>query len=173
MPWVQIRDTAEENDEKEPVRLKPVEARGGRATANATESKLTVFHHLSNETAKRFAIICAIDDYSHAKPEWESLTGAVQDGKTMKNVLKAIGYVVVDTLYDENLTRKTFTNALDTVIDKLGGYEAAKDAQVLIFFAGHGNLVRRENDSSCSLRRCTNRRIFPWNVQIPTCAKPL
>ena len=93
---------------------------------------------------KKIAIVAACDDYGKSD-KWQSLSCATNDGALMVSMLQELGWEVTHQLYNEKCTKRNIEDAFYDVKDRFGGFDqtTAEVAQVMFFFAGHGNAVSR------------------------------
>jgi formylglycine-generating enzyme required for sulfatase activity len=84
---------------------------------------------------KMAAVVIGIDRYASSKLD---LSYATHDARGMEAVLRDVyGFDPVYTLYDEQATRNSILELLQTRLPK----ETTKDDAVLVFFSGHGDTV--------------------------------
>lgn len=83
-----------------------------------------------SQYGKSWAVVIGINSY--ANPDETPLDNAVNDAKVLGNLLRDIGFEVIE-LYNEGATRE---NILSLIADDLTNRVEAID-RVLIFFAGH------------------------------------
>ena len=107
-------------------------------------SDKSIFEQL--KSMKKIAIVAACDDYSNCN-KWENLSCATNDGNLMVSVLEKLGWNVTHKLYNQDCTKQKIVNAFEEITEMFGGFDQrqAEMAQVLVFFAGHGNAVNRFN----------------------------
>ena len=87
---------------------------------------MTLAAGLTEALAKRVALVIGNDDYEHVA----DLKKAVNDGRTISELLEKVGY---DVVFATNVSRRGFNRNLQKAVSKL---EAGDEA--LFFFAGHG-----------------------------------
>lgn len=81
---------------------------------------------------KYYALIIGIDDYSG---EWQHLNNAVNDAKSVEELLKSKYYFhVFRTLYNEQATRKNIIRELEWLMENV-----TEEDNVFIYYSGHGD----------------------------------
>ncbi len=93
------------------------------------------------DIGKQYFLFIALDNYAH----WPGLDGAVSDVKRLKRVLQ--NYYHFDRifeLYDREATQGAILEKLKS-LGKGGGNALAKNDSLLIYFSGHGEMIKEKD----------------------------
>src|SRR5262245_44545994 len=124
-----------------------VSAHGGLQKSDGDKQKRRsseIVGEVKSETANgslyaaSYALLIGASDYDN-KDAWDNLPGVLTDLDEVGKALEKHGFIVE---YLRNPTRQEFRNALDSFIDRYG---FKYDNRLLVYFAGHGFMRKRED----------------------------
>lgn len=136
-----FQQTVQLNDGKNVIEISALDNAGNKSIKSIVihrqtiqpspeENKTTSFKELANWYKNQYALIIGIDRYK--RNDIDRLKNAVNDAKSMAEMMKAQGFIVTE-LYNDKATRQNILNEYSAIHEK-----SKESDSFLFYFAGHG-----------------------------------